>query len=132
MERAEGREVISHGREIIPPDSFISITYIRVAPEQMQGFLQKSRSIYMEAGVVTPGLIYKRFHIDVDEFYTVTVWQSREDMVRFRDSENHSDAVRNVSQYGTTTRFASFIGNAIPDWNQVKKILAKEGRNPGA
>lgn len=132
MERMRGGERRGDGREV-PPGSFISLTFIEVFPHQRDAFLREAGRIFAVAQRVQ-GILHSSFHVDGaqrNEFFTMTVWRSREDMERFRDSSPHAEAMARVAFYGSNSRFANLADRTVlPDWQEVKAILTQEGKTP--
>ena len=58
--------------------------------------------------------------------HTVTVWESRNDMVAYMRSGAHRDAMRAFPKIGTGYGFG-FEGNEAPPWNEVHHLWLEKG-----
>lgn len=106
----------------IPPGSLISLTYINVAPGQRRAFMQKASQVFPEIDKAH-GMFYRTLKAEGYEFYTLTIWENSESMKKFRDSGKHAEAMREVNSFARETKFASYTGDKIPTWDEVKEIL---------
>ena len=61
--------------------------------------------------------------------HTVTVWESRKDMVAFMRSGAHREAMRAFPHIGTGYCFG-FEADKAPPWNEVHQLWLEKGPSP--
>ncbi len=62
------------------------------------------------------------------DHYTLSVWESEEDINRFVRSGMHLEAMRKTGSIASEVRTYTFRTSALPEWNEVKKLLKDKGR----
>lgn len=60
--------------------------------------------------------------------FTLTQWQSEEDLKRFARSGNHLEAMKASAKLATEIRTYTFAIAQLPDWASAKKLLAEHGK----
>lgn len=60
--------------------------------------------------------------------YTLTHWQSEEDLKRFARSGQHLQAMKESSQMATEIRTYTYQSATMPNWAEAKKLLTEKGK----
>jgi hypothetical protein len=60
--------------------------------------------------------------------YTLSAWESEQDMKNFARSGEHLEAMKNSKKLSTEIRVYTFQGEEFPAWKEAKKLLFKKGR----
>lgn len=60
--------------------------------------------------------------------YTLTAWESEEDMKNFARSGEHLEAMKWSKKLATEVRAYTFQTNELPDWKQAKNLVFEKGR----
>jgi hypothetical protein len=60
--------------------------------------------------------------------YTLTHWQSEEDLKRFAHSGQHLEAMKGSAKLATEIRTYTYESATIPDWATAKKLLLEKGK----
>ena len=58
------------------------------------------------------------------DHYTLSVWQTTEDLKRFSRSGAHAEAMKHTKQIATEVKTYTYSSENIPNWKEVKKLLA--------
>ncbi len=62
-------------------------------------------------------------------FYSYTVWEDRESMLRFVHTAPHADAIARVLEYAAPgSCYAEFVSEAPPDWDVAERRLSDPTR----
>lgn len=62
------------------------------------------------------------------EHYTVSAWQSEEDIKRFARNGAHADAMKHASDIALEVRTYTYSSENIPQWKEVKELLKDKGK----
>ncbi|MCC7159609.1 MAG: DUF3291 domain-containing protein [Ignavibacteria bacterium] len=62
------------------------------------------------------------------DHFTLSVWESEEDINRFARSGKHLEAMRQTGSIASEVRSYTFRTNTLPGWNEVKKLLNDKGK----
>tara|TARA_Y100001936_G_C16092099_1_gene687284 strand:+ start:1567 stop:1884 length:318 start_codon:yes stop_codon:yes gene_type:complete len=63
------------------------------------------------------------------EFYTYTIWEDRDSMLAFVNSEPHQKAMEKTLKFaGPGSCFSEFISDAPPDWEIAESRLSNPTR----
>lgn len=60
--------------------------------------------------------------------FTLSAWESVEDMERFVHSGAHLEAMKHTRELASELRFYNYDAAAMPAWDEAKKLLAEKGR----
>ena len=60
--------------------------------------------------------------------YTLTVWESEQDMKNFARSGEHAEAMKSSRKIATEVRSFTFEADEIPKWSEAKELLFSKGR----
>jgi len=60
--------------------------------------------------------------------FTLSVWESEEDLKNFTRSGAHFEAMNESRNLATEIRVYTFQSELIPDWKDAKRILFERGR----
>jgi hypothetical protein len=60
--------------------------------------------------------------------YTLTHWQSAEDLKRFAHSGQHMEAMKSSAKLATEIRTYTYESATMPDWATAKKLLLEKGK----
>ncbi|MBK5284537.1 MAG: DUF3291 domain-containing protein [Bacteroidia bacterium] len=60
--------------------------------------------------------------------YTLSVWESEEDMKRFARSGAHAAAMQQSKNIADEIRTYTYTGEQLPSWQEVKRILKEKGK----
>ena len=55
--------------------------------------------------------------------YTMTLWNSEQELKDFARSGAHSDAMKRSKDLAKEIRTYTYDGDKLPDWNEAKKLL---------
>lgn len=61
--------------------------------------------------------------------YTLTQWESEDDLKRFSRSGQHLTAMKTSATLATEIRTYTYAEDRIPDWNTAKKLLIENGKS---
>ena len=59
--------------------------------------------------------------------YTLSVWESEEDVKRFARTGAHARAMQQSKNIATEIRTYTYSSNQLPSWKQVKQLLKEKG-----
>lgn len=62
------------------------------------------------------------------DHYTLSVWQSTEDLKRFAKTGAHAVAMRSSKELSTEIRIYTYTSDTIPDWKEAKALLMEKGK----
>lgn len=62
------------------------------------------------------------------DHYTLSVWESEEDIKRFARSGMHLEAMRQTGSIASEVRTYTYLTNTLPGWKEVKKLLKDKGK----
>ena len=60
--------------------------------------------------------------------YTLTLWESEEDLKRFARSGAHKEAMKQSASLADEVRIYTFPADELPNWREAKKLLSQQGR----
>lgn len=60
--------------------------------------------------------------------YTLSAWNTQEDVKRFSRSGAHLEAMKGARSLAEEIRIYTYEADALPDWKHAKALLAKNGR----
>ena len=60
--------------------------------------------------------------------YTLSVWESEEDMKRFARTGAHLEAMKQSRSIASEIRTHTFQSDQLPDWKEVKRMLKEKGK----
>ena len=60
--------------------------------------------------------------------YTLSVWESEEDLKRFARSGAHAAAMQQSKNIATEIRTYTYQIEQIPSWQEVKRLLKEKGK----
>jgi hypothetical protein len=60
--------------------------------------------------------------------YTLSAWQSTEDMKRFYMQGAHKDAMKESRNLSTEIKTYSYSANELPAWKEAKELLNEKGK----
>ena len=60
--------------------------------------------------------------------YTLTQWQSHDDLKRFAHSGEHLNAMKESGKLATEIFTYSYESDSLPDWKSAKSLLVKNGK----
>jgi hypothetical protein len=60
--------------------------------------------------------------------YTLTHWQTEEDLKRFAHNGQHQLAMKESAKLATEIRTYTYASEALPDWATAKKLLNEKGK----
>ena len=60
--------------------------------------------------------------------YTLSAWQSEEDLKRFAKSGAHLDAMKKSKEIATELATYTYQGEEMPDWTKAKALLLEKGK----
>ena len=61
--------------------------------------------------------------------YTMTLWESEEDLKAFAASGAHLEAMKKGASIAREIRTLTIDATELPDWKTAKKMLEKEGKS---
>jgi heme-degrading monooxygenase HmoA len=59
--------------------------------------------------------------------YTLSWWESDEDVKRFARSRAHLEAMKQSQRLASEIRVHTFSGSELPGWTQTKRLLIEKG-----
>jgi heme-degrading monooxygenase HmoA len=64
-------------------------------------------------------------------YWTLTAWESRELMLKYRNSGDHLEAMKMTKQMTNNAQAAGWEGDAVPSWKDAMKELEQrtQGKN---
>ncbi|HNC39521.1 MAG TPA: hypothetical protein PK492_09155 [Chitinophagaceae bacterium] len=62
------------------------------------------------------------------EHFTLTAWESQDDLKRFARSGAHADAMKSSKSLATEIRTYTYVANEMPQWAEAKKLLKEKGK----
>lgn len=57
------------------------------------------------------------------DHYTLSVWQSTEDLKRFSRSGAHAEAMKHTKHIAREVKTHTYNSDSLPNWKEVKKLL---------
>lgn len=60
--------------------------------------------------------------------YTLSAWESEEDIKRFSHQGAHKEAMKQSKDLSTEIRIYTYPAAEMPGWDEAKKLLAEKGR----
>lgn len=60
--------------------------------------------------------------------YTLSAWESEEDVKRFARTGAHRDAMKFSRSLATEIRIYTFRCDEVPDWKEAKQLLLENGK----
>ena len=60
--------------------------------------------------------------------YTLSAWESEEDLRTFARSGAHLESMRKSSRLATEIRTFSYSSDHLPSWKEARQILTEKGR----
>lgn len=60
--------------------------------------------------------------------YTITLWESEEDLKRFAHSGAHKEAMKQGATLAEKIITYTFPADKLPDWKEAKMLLNKNGK----
>lgn len=60
--------------------------------------------------------------------YTLSAWESAEDMERFVHRDAHLEAMKHTRELASELRFYNYDAASMPSWDEAKRLLAENGR----
>jgi hypothetical protein len=60
--------------------------------------------------------------------YTLSQWQTEEDLKHFTRSGQHLEAMKVSAKLATEIKTYTFPGSHLPEWKTAKKLLADHGK----
>ncbi len=129
---AKAREL----RDKTPRTLFVAATHLRVKQTDLRTHPTFARVVQpiTKALEASPGLVgyATRATWDLSDEWTVSVWESQEDMMRFAASDEHLDGVEAMDRLGATAQVGHWPVDAseIPwSWDKVLTQLDGQGRD---
>lgn len=106
----------------------ISITYIKLKKLRYYFRLSLWGLKITRQASASPGLIKQKNTGFGYHHYTLSVWQSAEEMKSFSVSGIHSDAIRHSAEIGSEFRFYTYKSDSVPGWKEAKELIKTKGR----
>lgn len=103
---------------------FVSITQLK-----LKSLLKFPKFMVMNFKVVkqlkdAPGLIKQDMRAtNPYTYWTLTVWDSKESMLKFRNNGAHLDAMKNISTVAKKTKAGSWQSDAVPGWKEAMQNI---------
>lgn len=60
--------------------------------------------------------------------FTLSAWESAEDMERFVHSGAHLEAMKHTKELASELKFYNFDSTEMPKWSEAKALLMEKGR----
>ena len=60
--------------------------------------------------------------------FTISAWESEQDLKRFSHSGAHLAAMKEGRSIATEVRIYTYQGNQMPGWKETKQILGEKGK----
>ena len=60
--------------------------------------------------------------------YTLSAWESEEDLKRFYKQGAHLEAMKKASTIATETSTYTYQTNKLPEWKEAKQLLSEKGK----
>jgi hypothetical protein len=60
--------------------------------------------------------------------FTLSAWETEDDLKRFAREGAHLSAMKKTSRLANESRTYTFAGDQLPDWKEAKKLLQEKGR----
>lgn len=60
--------------------------------------------------------------------YTLSAWESDEDIKRFAHSGAHKEAMKQTKQLATEIQIYTYQGIELPSWKEAKHLLNEKGK----
>ncbi|KGX90773.1 hypothetical protein [Pontibacillus marinus] len=109
---------------------FISVTRLHLKGKRKlpKFFFHTIKSILQSKKA--EGLKFSSFNKEGwDTYWTLTVWESKEDMIFFRNNGNHLKAMKTSRTIADKLEYINCERETIPTWNECKdKLYKKYGR----
>jgi heme-degrading monooxygenase HmoA len=104
---------------------FISITYIKVRSIRKMPLFMKHVSRINRQLRQSEGIIDSRLRGGFARNYTLTAWESKAAMQRFRKQGAHLDAMRAISHVSNEYASCHYEADTLPDWKEaLQKVHA--------
>lgn len=109
---------------------FISITYIKVSsiwkvPMFMQHVGRINRQIARAKGVLA-----KRQKAGISRNYTITAWESKEAMMRFRNNGAHLEAMKATRHISNEYGSFHYTADHLPGWKEAIAMAHQGVKKP--
>ena len=62
------------------------------------------------------------------DHYTLSAWQSTEDLKRFSKTGAHAEAMRSSKELSTEIRIYTYDGDSMPGWKDAKNLVLERGK----
>lgn len=62
------------------------------------------------------------------DHYTISVWESEEDLKRFARRGAHSEAMKQTKKIASEVRTYTYTTELLPGWSEVKNLLNEKGK----
>lgn len=106
---------------------FISVTRLHIKSKRKLPifFFHTIKSIIQSKN--TEGLKFSSFNKEGwDTYWTLTVWESKEHMMVFRNNGNHLKSMKISRNIAYKLELIYWVAEAIPTWNECKERLHKK------
>ena len=60
--------------------------------------------------------------------YTLSHWQTEEDLKRFAQSGEHLKAMKDGGKLASEIKTYTYSSDQLPDWKSAKKLLSEKGK----
>jgi heme-degrading monooxygenase HmoA len=106
----------------------ITITSIQLrSPWQFFTLANHGRKIQAQAKK-TPGFVKMKNTGWGRNHYTLSIWETDAAMKQFARSGAHLEAMKQSAKLAHELRTFTFEAEAIPNWKEVKRMLAEKGK----
>lgn len=103
---------------------FVSVTYLRIKNIFLLiSFFYFVFKIRGQLKTSTGLLHYSLKGKGMLDYYTLSVWKSKEDMLSFRNSGEHINAMQKINFFAHTFSFVNFESNNIPTWEEALRKI---------
>ncbi|MEZ4360178.1 MAG: hypothetical protein R3B48_08355 [Kofleriaceae bacterium] len=69
-----------------------------------------------------------RMRAILKDVYTMTMWETEEQMIRFARSGAHLESMKSTARLGSQFRSVTFEASAMPPWKEAIAKLEKDGK----
>ena len=106
---------------------FTTITYIKLRTP-LHYFILVFNAMKISIQLSGTNCTGYKFHGFWTKHYTMTSWNSKEDMKAFARSGAHLKAMKKSAFISKEIRILTIEAPAMPKWREAKEMLFKEGR----
>ena len=110
---------------------FISVTRLRVKSLFFLFSFMRANEASVKELKSSTGLLMGKELIDKKlTFWTITLWEDEESMIRFRGSLSHRNAMQNLPKWCSEASYHHWVQeeNEYPNWTTISDKLYSEGK----